>query len=116
MRFYPQQWNERRAGGRVAFGYQFAPDLTGNIAFKGERVNINPPTVPSPPELTAALGNSDIYSVMLSMRHDTRDSPFLPTQGHVIDVSYEQVTGTYTFGREIIDAQQFFLLHQRPDG
>jgi outer membrane protein insertion porin family len=53
---------------------------------------------------------------MASMRHDTRDSPFLPTQGHVIDVSFEQVTGTYTFSREILDAQQFFLLHQRPDG
>lgn len=116
MRFYPNQWNERRAGGRVAFGYQFAPDLTGNVAFKGERVNINTPTLPTPAALTAALGNSDLYSVMLSMRHDTRDSPFLPTQGHVIDVSFEQTFGTYTFSREIIDAQQFFLLHQRPDG
>ncbi len=37
---YYRDWTETRAGGRVSLGYQFTPDLGGNVSFRGENVNI----------------------------------------------------------------------------
>ncbi len=112
---YFQNWSEQRAGGRIGFGYQFTPDLSGNFALRGENVVIYQPTVPSPPQLQAALGNNDLFTARFDLIHDTRDSPFLPSQGHYIDLGYEQAFGQFNYPRGTIDVRQYFLLRQRPD-
>ncbi len=112
-----QNWTEQRLGGRVAIGYQFLfdPNLTTTLAFRGENVNISNPTVPTPPELTEVLGNNTFLSGKWEMIHDTRDSAFLPTQGHRVSVGLEEAFGSFVFPRATLDASQHFLLHQRPD-
>jgi outer membrane protein insertion porin family len=50
------------------------------------------------------------------MIHDTRDSPFLPTQGHLATFEFEQVIGTFIYPRGVFEARQYWLLNQRPDG
>ncbi len=112
---YFQNWNEQRMGGRIGFGYQFTPDLTGQVALRGENVLIYDPTVPTPPQLQAALGNNDLFTARFDLIHDTRDSSFLPTQGHYIDLGYEQAFGQFSYPRATIDARQHFLLRERPD-
>jgi outer membrane protein insertion porin family len=113
-RFF-QNWVEQRGGGRIGFGYQFTPDLHGQFALRGENVTIYDPTVPTPPELQAVLGNNDLFTAKFDIIHDTRDSPFLPTQGHYIDLSYEQAFGQFTYPRATIDSRKYFLMRQRPD-
>ncbi len=39
---------------------------------------------------------------MGQLTHDTRDSTFLPTEGHLLSMSFEQVLGTTTSAREEI--------------
>ncbi len=117
--FYQRQffdWDEERLGGRVSFGYQFSPDLTGTIAFRGEQIDISDIRVPSSPQLAAAQGTSDLYSVRFQVAHDTRDNAFLPTEGHLIELGYEQAFGTYDFPRVTLDGRQYFLVRERPDG
>lgn len=114
-RFY-QNWTEQRLGGRISFGYQLTPDLSAVAALRAENVHIGNPTVPTPPELTAVLGNTQLYSGSVQMVHDVRDSPFLATQGHRISIELEQAFGTFSFPRAIISTQKYFLLHQRADG
>jgi outer membrane protein insertion porin family len=112
-----QNWTEQRLGGRVSLGYQFLfdPNLTTVLSFRGENVNISNPTVPTPPELLAVLGNNALFSGQWQLIHDTRDSAFLATQGHRIVLSLEQAFGTFVFPRATIDASQHFLLYERPD-
>jgi len=113
-RFY-REWDEDRAGGRVALGYQFAPDLSGTIAYRGAKVDIYNPVKPVP-AIEDALGTSSLHGFKASLAHDTRDSTFLPTEGHLIELGFEQVIGTFQYPRADVDLRQYFLLHQRPDG
>lgn len=115
MRFY-QDWTEKRTGGHVSWGYQFTPDLSGNLILGAENVNISNPFVPTPPQLQRVLGNNALYTGMLQFVHDTRDSTFLATQGHRVELDLEQAWGTFTFPRAMIGMRQHFLVYERPDG
>ena len=110
-------WAEARAGGRVGLGYQFAfaPDLSVNAGFRGESVNVFNPRVYAP-KIQEMLGTNAVYGFSTGLVHDTRDSPFLPTQGHLATFEFEQVIGTFVYPRGILEARQYFLLNERPDG
>ena len=110
-------WAEARTGGRVGLGYQFqfAPDLSVNAGFRGESVDVFEPRVLAP-DIVNMLGVNGVYGFSAGIIHDTRDSPFLPTQGHLATFEFEQVIGTYVYPRGILEARQYFLLNERPDG
>jgi outer membrane protein insertion porin family len=116
QRFY-RDWKEERLGGRVSLGYQFpyVPDLSVNTALRMEQVELSRPTFPTPPQLTAALGNSNLFIVENALVHDTRDHTFLATEGHRIMLGFDQAFGDYEFSRGTVEARQHFLLHERPD-
>ena len=114
---YFYDWAEGRVGGRVGLGYQFAfaPDLSVNAGFRGESVDVFEPRV-SAPAINDMLGTNSVYGFSGGIIHDTRDSPFLPTQGHLLTFEFEQVIGTFVYPRGILEARQYFLLNERPDG
>jgi outer membrane protein insertion porin family len=110
-------WAEARTGGRVGFGYQFAfaPDLSVNAGFRGESVDVFDARVLAP-DIVNMLGTNGVYGFSGGIIHDTRDSPFLPTQGHLATFEFEQVIGTYVYPRGVFEARQYFLMNERPDG
>ena len=110
------EWDEERIGGRVALGYHFTHALTGSIAYRGMRVNLFDLIEPAPAELTDAEGKSSLHGFEAKLAHDTRDSSFLPTEGHLIEASIEQVVGTYSYPRARLDLRKYFMMHERPDG
>jgi outer membrane protein insertion porin family len=110
-------WAEGRVGGRVGLGYQFAfaPNLSVNTAFRGESVDVYNPRLITP-AIQNMLGTNSVYGFSGGIIHDTRDSPFLPTQGHLATFEFEQVIGTFVYPRGILEGRQYFLLNERPDG
>jgi outer membrane protein insertion porin family len=40
----------------------------------------------------------------------------MPTEGHLIELAYEQVFGSFDYPRGTAEYSQYFLLRQRPDG
>jgi outer membrane protein insertion porin family len=114
---YFYDWAEGRVGGRVGLGYQFkfAPDLSVNTAFRGESVDVYNPRIVTP-AISNMLGQNAVYGFSGGLVHDTRDSPFLPTQGHLATFEFEQVIGTFVYPRGILEGRQYFLLNERPDG
>jgi outer membrane protein insertion porin family len=110
-------WAEARTGGRVGLGYQFAfaPDLSVNAGFRGESVDVFNPRVQAP-DIVDMLGTNSVYGFSAGIIHDTRDSPFMPTQGHLATFEFEQVIGTYMYPRGILEGRQYFLMRERPDG
>ena len=115
---YFYDWAEGRVGGRVGLGYQFifAPDLSVNAGFRGESVDVFDPRVPGVPDVDNMLGVNGVYGFSAGIIHDTRDSPFLPTQGHLLTFEFEQVIGTFVYPRGVLEGRQYWLLNQRPDG
>jgi outer membrane protein insertion porin family len=114
---YFYDWAEARTGGRVGLGYQFqfAPDLSVNAGFRGESVDVFNPRVLAP-DVVNMLGTNSVYGFSGGIVHDTRDSPFMPTQGHLATFEFEQVIGTFVYPRGIFEGRQYFLLNERPDG
>jgi outer membrane protein insertion porin family len=109
-------WDERRIGGRVGLGYRLTPDISLAVAVRGENVEIHNPRVLGVPELDEVLGQSDLFGGRVTLTHDTRDRPFAATEGHYLELSYEQVFGDFDYPRGTIDYRRYFLLAERPDG
>ena len=114
-RFY-QDWSEQRLGGRVALGYDITPDLSLSTELRGEDVKIFNPSTNTVQELNDALGSNDLYTARFRLAHNTRDSPFLPTEGHLLEFIYDQVFGEYDFPRAQINYSKYFLVTERADG
>ena len=111
-----QWWDEERLGGTVSLGYQFDNDLTGTFAFRAAKINISNPVSYAPQELLDVEGDSSLFGFRGLLAHDTRDSSFLATQGHLFQMGFEYVIGTYQYPRADVDFRKYFMLHQRPDG
>lgn len=109
-------WDEQRLGGRIGLGYRLTPDLSLSAGMRLENVNLRNPRVLGVTALDEALGDSSLFSGRFTLTHDTRDSPFAPTEGHMLELSYEQVFGTFDYPRAIVDYRRYFLLNERPDG
>lgn len=117
--YYTRQfpdWTEQRLGGRVGFGYRLAPDLSLGAALRAEKVKLFNPSVRGVPQLDDALGGNDVFGARFTLTHDTRDTPFLATEGHLLELSYEQVFGSFDFPRGEIDYRRYFLIRERADG
>ncbi|MDR2763366.1 MAG: BamA/TamA family outer membrane protein [Planctomycetaceae bacterium] len=113
QRFY-DEWYEDRVGGSVSFGKLWTPDFLTSLTLSAQDVRIYNQAVPSN-DLYEALGRHPMYGVGLNARHNTRDSEYRPTQGHLISFGVEQVLGDYQFIRGNIDIRKYFMLHERPD-
>ena len=110
-------WTERRLGGRVGLGYRLTHDLSLAGSVRAESVDIDDLRITGVvPELDEVVGKNELYSGRVTVTHDTRDTPFAPTEGHLFEISYEQVFGSFDYPRAEFDYRQYFLVRERPDG
>lgn len=108
-------WDEQRLGGRIGLGYRITPDLSLAVSLRGEQVDLHNPRVRGIPIIERALGESDIFSGKVALTHDTRDLPFAATEGHYLELSFEQAFGTFDFPKGNVDYRRYYLLRQRAD-
>lgn len=109
-------WDERRVGGRLTFGKQFNDEWSGSLAFRGENVTLSNPDLPAPPSLASALGDSLLTTLRGGIIHDTRDAAFLPSEGHYLELAYEQGFGDFNYPRVELEGRQYFQVGSRADG
>ena len=108
------EWTESRAGGSASLGYQFTHDLQGSIRFQGQDVDIKNPAYPVP-SLLEVLGHNQLYTTSVSLQHDTRDSPFLATEGHLLSATLEETVGTFQYPRASVEWSEYFRIFERAD-
>lgn len=111
-----RDWDEQRIGGRISLGYQWVErDISANVSYRGESVKIQNPSTLAQADLADALGSNALHGFKLTVVNDTRDSSFLPTKGRYLEISGEQVIGTFDYPRVSADYRRYFLLRERPD-
>jgi outer membrane protein insertion porin family len=111
-----RDWDEQRLGGRVSLGYQWVEnDLSMALSYRGEDVKISNPSNPALPELAEVVGDNSLHGFKWTIANDTRDSAFLATEGHFLQLELEEVVGSFEYPRVVFDGRQYFLLSQRPD-
>lgn len=110
-------WDEQRVGGHLGLGYSFPerPDLSTSMTFRYETIDIFNPRVPTPLALTEVVGQNDLMSLRFQVSHDRRDSAHLPTEGHLIRLSFEQAFGSFTYPKFEGDYRVYFVTSERPD-
>jgi outer membrane protein insertion porin family len=108
------EWTENRVGGSVSLGYQFTHDLTGTLRFQGQDVTIGHPEFPVP-DLLEVLGRNPMYTFSASLQHDTRDNPFMATEGHLITASIGENLGAFQYPTAGVEFSQYFRIFQRAD-
>jgi outer membrane protein insertion porin family len=111
-----RDWTEQRLGGRFALGYEVTKDLAISGEMRLEDVNISSPRVSGVNELDSALGSNDLYTARFRIAHDTRDSPFMSTEGALLEVIFDQVFGEYDYSRANLNYSRYFLVRERADG
>jgi outer membrane protein insertion porin family len=65
--------------------------------------------------LAEVLGHNAVHGFKWTVANDTRDSAFLATEGHFLQMELEEVVGSFQYPRAIFDARQYLLLDERPD-
>ncbi|MEC9093076.1 MAG: BamA/TamA family outer membrane protein [Planctomycetota bacterium] len=109
-------WDEQRLGGSASLGYRLTQDVSINLSARAEDITIFNPRLATSPELNEVLGDSSLYSLSVGLTHDTRDHPFLSSQGHLFSLSYRQAFGDFDYARGDLEYRKYWLLTQRPDG
>ncbi|HBJ38333.1 MAG TPA: hypothetical protein DDZ51_26990 [Planctomycetaceae bacterium] len=111
-----QDFDEERLGGRVSFGYRVTPDLSLSAGVTGQNVRIHRPRVLGVAPLDDVLGDNELYSGEFRLTHDTRDSPFQPSEGHFFEFGYERAFGDFDYNRFEVENRNYMLVAQRADG
>ncbi len=111
-----RDWTEQRLGARVAVGYEVTPDLSLTTELRGEDVKISDLRVLGLSALDRIAGSNDLYTGRVRIAHNTKDSPFLPTEGHLLELIYDQTFGEFDFPRGQVNFSRYFLVRQRADG
>ncbi len=111
-----RDWDEQRLGARGMLGYQITPDLSFSTELRGENVKMYNPRILGVPALDSVLGSHELYTGRLRLAHNTRDSVFLPTEGHFLELIYDQVFGSFDYPRGQINYSKYFLIRERADG
>lgn len=110
-----QEWTEQRLGGRVGLGYEVTEDLSLVTELNLEDVKVFDPAVATLPALNNVIGSNDMYRGRVHLSHNTRDSPFLPTEGHLVDLIFDQYFGEHDFPRAQVNYSKYFLVRERAD-
>ncbi|MCA9126583.1 MAG: BamA/TamA family outer membrane protein [Planctomycetales bacterium] len=111
-----RDWTEQRLGGRMALGYEVTKDLSVSSEIRMEDVEIFSPRIAGVQELDDALGSNDLYRARFRLAHDTRDNPYLSSEGGLMEIIYDQVFGEYDYSRGQFNLSRYFLMRERADG
>lgn len=117
--YYDRVYNEYvegRTGARVTVGHMFSKEWGGNVGLRLENVNVRSVAFGAPPDYTDVQGSNLLVAPRVGVTYDTRDSYLRPTEGGVVEASYEHVFGDFNFPILNLEASRYFTTYQRPDG
>jgi outer membrane protein assembly complex protein YaeT len=117
--YYDRQYNEyteSRLGSRITIGRKLNDYWSANVGVRVENVGVNSIPLGAPPDYQDVEGNNFLLGFRGGVTRDTRDSFLRPTEGSLIDLSYEEVTGDHTFPLINLDATKYWTVYQRADG
>lgn len=110
------EFNESRVGFRTSVSRQLNRMWNVSETFRLEGVNVHDVPAFAPADITNDAGWSLLMGFRTGLVRDTRDSYLRPTRGSVLDLSFEQVLGTYTFPMASVEFSKFWTTWSRRDG
>jgi outer membrane protein insertion porin family len=110
------EYNESRIGFRTSVSRQLNRFWNFSETFRLEGVDVFQVSPFATPAITNNAGRSTLVGFRTGLVRDSRDSYLRPTQGSVLDLSFEQVLGTYTYPLASAEFSKFWTAWSRRDG
>ncbi len=110
------EYTESRLGSRITLARKLNQYWTINGSLRVEDVGVHNVVPWDPPDYTSVDGNHFLLGASVGLTRDTRDSYLRPTEGSILNLSYEQVTGQFTFPVVNVDYNKYWTVYQRADG
>jgi outer membrane protein assembly complex protein YaeT len=110
------EYTESRLGTRVSIGRRINDRWTASVTARVENVGVHDVPFFAPSDYTSVVGDNLVVGVRGGVTRDTRDSYLRPTEGSMLDVSFEQVFGDFTFPLVNVDFNKYWTVWQRNDG
>ncbi|HZU36707.1 MAG TPA: BamA/TamA family outer membrane protein, partial [Gemmataceae bacterium] len=117
--YYDQLFNEyteERIGGRFTIGRQLNKYWSVAETMRIEEVGVHNVYDGEPAQIADFAGEHFLLGLRTGVTFDARDSFVRPTEGSLVELSYEQCFGDYTFPIFNIEADKYWTTYQRPDG
>lgn len=90
--------DEKRIKGYVGFEKRYKNFWRSSLGFRAENVEVRRLDYDAPQEIIDVKGNNLLLGTRLGIGRDLRDDKFLPSEGYIFNLGYEQVTGDEDFG------------------
>jgi len=103
-----ESYDESRFGMVGSLGHRFKNRWYGELAVRGEHVEIDDLDSDAPPEVIADQGGSNLLGFKVSLVHDRTDSRWNPSAGDRLRLNVEQVVGDYSF----VNAQADYRIYR----
>lgn len=108
---------EHRFGLRLVLGHQLNRYWSIAGALRVEGVRLDNISAFAPLDYQQVAGRDFLLvGPRITVTRDSRDSILRPTEGSIVEASYEQVLGDFTFPVFNIEARKYFTVWQRKDG
>jgi outer membrane protein assembly complex protein YaeT len=110
------EYNEDRVGGRVTIGRKLNDYWSVLGTVRVENVNVSNVASWAPPDYLNVVGDNFLAGFRIGTTRDSRDSILRPTEGSLLDISFEEVVGDNVFPLVNVDFTKFWTIYQRADG
>jgi outer membrane protein assembly factor BamA len=110
------EYTESRVGSRITLEHKLGPYWSVNGGVRIEGVGVHDVVPWDPPDYTSVAGNHFLLGLSAGVAYDTTDSIYRPSEGNRLVLSYEEVTGQFTFPAVNLDYYKYWTVRERPGG
>jgi outer membrane protein assembly complex protein YaeT len=129
--FHYDEYDESRLGSRITLGRKLNQYWSVNAGIRVEDVGVHNVPFYDPPDYQNQEGDNFLVALRAGLTRDTRDSYLRPTEGSLLDLSFEEVGGRYgtvsgptvstnkhwqSYPSVNVDYNKYWTLYQRADG
>jgi outer membrane protein assembly complex protein YaeT len=109
------EYTESRLGTRFGLSRRLNQYWSVSSTLRLEDVGVHNVPLYEPEQIQVDVGQHFLAGIRTSVTRDTRDSYLRATEGTLIEASFEQFLGDYTFPQFTAEANQYWTIYQRPD-
>jgi outer membrane protein assembly factor BamA len=110
------EYRESRLGTRITLGRKLNQYWSVSGTMRVESVGVHDVPFYAPEEIQSVEGQNFLIAFQAGLTYDSRDSYLRPTEGSKLDISFEEVTGDFTYPIFAVEGNKYFTAYQRPDG
>jgi outer membrane protein insertion porin family len=111
-KWFRECYDENRLKGAFEFEQRLGDYWRRSIGFRAENVRISDVDFDAPEQIFAVQGGNQLFGVTFGIGRTAVDDLYDPSAGWKTDLSYQQVTGDFTFGILEGSVTRYLTLHE----